>query len=657
MAPAAAPAPAAEPSSPSAVAAVAQKYQQEAAKRLRDDGIKQFEPLHFSDNERLRSLVDDRWADHAALDALPVPVSAHERIKFLVVGAGIGGIVMAVKLLQKGFRAAEILLVDAAGGVGGTWYWNRYPGLHCDVESYCYLPLLEETGYMPQQKYSSGVEIRAYLETVVQKFGLGSRILFRTQVNRLEWDDAEKAWRANVTMRRGSDGTQETGLSFYAENVTIANGLFPYAQVPKIAGLAHFGGEMLHTARWNYDITGGSCDETFPELSKLKDKVVGIVGTGATAIQVVPELAKHAKEVYVFQRTPSQVFVRGQRETDGEEWRHSIAAKPGWQRARMENLGLAVAGQMDPEKDLVRDAWSELETFGVLIGSNRFGLITPDKVPQHIGTVLAIDAKHTERARSRIAHTVKDKDTAEKLTPWYPTWCKRPTFSDTYLDAFNRENVHLIDTDGAGISGFTPKGVVANSHEYPIDVLVLSTGYRSPGVGGDPGSRTGTEIVGRHGRPLADKWEKQGVSTLHGVATNGYPNMFFIGASQAAAPVTWTHLVDIQSEHIASIIKTAQGRAGDGKGTPIIEPSVEAEDAWGMAIAQGSAFFGACAICTPNYSNQEGQAFKMPATNDHAAMMKKAKAAIWYQGLVYFGQMLENWREGGHLDGLEIVVG
>ncbi|KAL6703136.1 hypothetical protein ACN47E_010198 [Coniothyrium glycines] len=634
------------------------KYLAEAAKRRRDDGMNQFEQLHFSQDSRLRGLAADIYADHAALDKLPAPIKNGERIKFAILGAGMGGIVMAIKLINKGFRADQILLVETGGGVGGTWYWNRYPGLHCDVESYVYLPLLEESGYIPKQKYSAGVEIRHHLESLVEKYGLKDRVYFRTQGSGLVWDEAKKVWKVDLTTHRGPEGQEETKLSILADFVILASGIFPYPKVPRVPGLSGFQGPIIHTSRWQYDVTGGSSNEAFPELDKLKDKKVGIIGTGATSIQVVPQLAKYAKELYVFQRTPSQVNSRGQRDTDLTEWREKIATRPGWQRERMDNLAEHMSGHLERGvDDRVNDGWTEIKTFCALTGSRQFGVVSPDKVPEHIGGLMALDAEHAAESRDRVKQIVKDQDTAAKLTSWYPTWCKRPTFSDIYLDAFNQENVHLVDTDGKGVEKFTPTSIVANSQEYPIDVLILSTGYQSFAVAGDPGSNMGIDIVGRNGRHMKEKWGEQGLSTLHGVFSNGFPNLFFQSIPQAGATVNQSHVLVVLSEHIASIIATSSARANAGDGPVAIEASSEAEDAWGLKIAQGAAYFTAYTVCTPSYLTGEGDALKMPDPDDHVAMMKKAKASPWYGGLVDYAHIIEEWRSDGKLGGVEISVG
>jgi cation diffusion facilitator CzcD-associated flavoprotein CzcO len=508
---------------------------------------------------------------------------------------------------------------------------------------------------MPEQKYGSSVEIRKYIEDLVKHFGLQSRILFRSQVASLEWDESRKAWKTNITMRRGQEAKEEKTMSVHAEFVTLASGVFPYPQVPRVPGLPEFQGQMFHTSRWNYGITGGSCDTVFPEMEKLQGARVGIIGTGATAVQVVPQLAKYAKELYVFQRTPSQVNPRGQRDTDPKEWSEKIAAKPNWQKHRMENLAECVSSHDPPEGNLVNDEWSKLKAYCALVGGNRFGRISPEKAQEHIGQMIALDAEHNKEAREHVSKVVDNKQTAEELTAWYPTWCKRPTFSDLYLQTFNKDNVHLIDTDGKGIESFSPLGVIANGQEYPVDILVLSTGYRTPASIGDPGSKTGIEIIGRNGRKMSEKWEQQGICTLHGVCTNGYPNLFFQSPAQAGATANYMHVLDVLSEHIASIV--AQGLKKSSGESPVIEASYDAETAWGMKIAQDTAYFSGLVICTPGYNNAEGEAFEMPPADDQVAMMKKAKAAIWQAGIVDFTRFLESWRGNGKLEGLEVSIG
>ncbi|KAF2678096.1 FAD/NAD(P)-binding domain-containing protein [Lentithecium fluviatile CBS 122367] len=635
------------------------KYAQEAAKRQRSEGTKQYVDLHYTDNDRLRSLIDDPFADHKALDGFPSPLNSGDHIKFLILGAGIGGIVSAVRLVQAGFTPEQIVIAEVAGGVGGTWYWNRYPGLHCDVEAYVYLPLLEETGYMPTQKYASGVEIRTYLVQLLQRFGLLERVLFRTKISGLQWDDGNHTWRTDMTTTRGPEGKEKGTIWANAEFVILVSGVLHYSHVPKIPGMAGFEGAMFHTSRWDYNATGGLSDTPFPKMDKLEGKRVGIIGTGATSVQVVPEVSKYAKEVYVFQRTPSQVFTRGQRNTELDEWREKIATGPGWQAARMENLSEHLAGHNTPGMvNLVDDEWSKLKAYCAVIGSKQFGIVTPDKIPKHIGKFQAIDEFDTTRCRKRISDIVQNKDTAEKLMAWYFTWCKRPTFSDVYLQSFNKPNVHLIDTDGKGVDSLTPHGVIANNQEYPIDILILSTGFRSPGyAAADQSARLGIEIVGRNNLRLTDKVAAKGATSLHGVFTHDFPNLFWCNVGQTAATASYTHTLDVLGQHVAYIISEAHKRipaSADNRGKRVvIEPSEAAEEAYCTRLMQGAAYYSSLAVCTPSYITLEGEYLK---EGDQMDMMKKARGSPWSEGMVSFTRMLEGWREGDRMEGVEVVV-
>jgi cation diffusion facilitator CzcD-associated flavoprotein CzcO len=295
-----------------------QKYAEEAAKRFRPDGIDQFVELKDAELERFRTLGDDPWADHAALNARQT-VRDGARYKFLVLGAGYGGLLFAVHLIEAGVASGpdDIRIVDAAGGFGGTWYWNRYPGLHCDVESYTYMPLLEETGYMPKSKYAPGHELREHADRIATKWGLHDKAVFRASVRKTAWDESAKLWDVEIEQGRGP-GQQPAGLRVQAQYVLIASGVLSSPQVPRIPGLQTFAGPMFHTARWDYSVSGGKPEDL--SLTGLRGKRVGFLGTGATAIQAVPHLARWAKEVHVFQRTPSSVTWRGQRPTDPQEW-------------------------------------------------------------------------------------------------------------------------------------------------------------------------------------------------------------------------------------------------------------------------------------------------------------------------------------------------
>ncbi|KAL7628561.1 hypothetical protein AAE478_000076 [Parahypoxylon ruwenzoriense] len=640
-------------------AQIQEKYTAEAQKRLRPEGSAQYQVLERSDSDRLRHLVDDIWADHVALDALPSPLSEGDCPKFLIAGAGIGGLVAAVRLIEAGFSVDQIRIVETAGGVGGTWYWNRYPGLHCDVESYVYMPLLEETGFMPSHKYAAGAEIRNYLKSVVKKWNLEDKILLRAQLDKLEWDDSARVWKAQIIAGRGPKGAEKTTINVNAEFVWLTAGLLSRPHVPKLGGVGieGFKGEIFHTSLWNYDVTGGSSEEAFSPLLKLKDKRVGIIGTGATAIQVVPCLAEYAKEVFVFQRTPSAVYTRGQRPTDPEEFRTKIAAEKGWHNERMRNLAVQISKNAAPgEPDLVDDEWSRNPAYSALVGDADFPNVAPEKVPEVIGHFLGRDAESSARVRARVTEIVKDPETAKKLTPWYPSWCKRPTFSDTYLQAFNLPNVHLVDTDGKGVESVTPQGLVVGGTEIPIDVLVLSTGYKSPGDGGlDPSFRAGVTMLGRGGRTISQKWETTGPATLHGYASNGFPNAFWLSPLQAGVTANQAYPLDVHCRHISHVLAAAHARAGgtSAKGLTV-EVEAGAAEAWSMQIAAGAARFATMTICTPSYINNEGH---LVDPNDTPAdQLRKARASPYSGGMLGFVEELRRWREEGSLKGVEVTV-
>ncbi|KAL2135340.1 hypothetical protein VTI74DRAFT_8993 [Chaetomium olivicolor] len=633
---------------------LSQKYSAEAAKRLRPDGLSQFVPLQDSVSERFRSLAEDPWADHAALNAKE-PVKDGAKFKFLILGAGYGGLLFAVRLIEAGLASGpgDILLVDAAGGFGGTWWWNRYPGLRCDVESYVYMPLLEETGYMPKAKYAPGSELLEHAERIATQWKLHDKALFRANVKSTAWDNEVKLWNVEITEGRGP-GEHTRELKLQAHYVLIASGILTNPHIPKIPGLDSFAGSMFHTARWDYKVSGGTPEDA--TLTGLEGKRVGIIGTGATAIQVVPQLAKYAKELYVFQRTPSSVSWRGQRPTDPEEWKTKIASKKGWQRERMLNFDSYLTDAVkEGQEDMVADAWTELRSFSAVLGSPSYPIVEPipEKIAQHVARLLKLDIPNSEGARARVDSIVKDPETAAKLKAWYPTWCKRPTFSDEYLQTFNLPNVHLIDTDGKGVDAATPTSLIVAGKDYPLDILVLSTGYVTPSIGGgSPAVRTGVTIYGRGGRSLDDKWQAQGAATLHGVCTSGFPNLFFAPLSQAAQAANNVFTLDVGIEHVVHIIAKAQERVG---GEAVVEVKPEAEEAWAMQTMQRAAWFTTVMGCTPGYITSEGEALRQPQDPMEAA--KKARSGPYGVGMAAFLKLLNEYRAEGELRGIEVTAG
>src|ERR1700691_5830434 len=239
----------------------------------------------------------------------PIPREAlNDECEILVLGAGFGGLLLWQKLSQAGFT--DVRFCEKGGDVGGTWYWNRYPGIACDVESYSYLPLLEETGYIPSMKFASGFEILEHCQRMAQHFGFYDHCLFHTTVEGTTWDEASGRWIVET----------DRGDQMRARFVILANGILTTPKLARIPGMETFKGESFHTSRWDYNID-------------LRGKRVGIIGTGATAVQAIPELAKVVGDLYVFQRTPSSIDVRDQRETTAEE-RATWSNEPGCARAR-----------------------------------------------------------------------------------------------------------------------------------------------------------------------------------------------------------------------------------------------------------------------------------------------------------------------------------
>ena len=534
-----------------------------------------------------------------------------DEVDVLVVGGGFGGLLTATRLREAGIE--RIRIVEAGSDVGGTWYWNRYPGAACDIESYIYFPLLEETGYMPTERYAKAPEIREHCVRIARHFDLYRHALFSTQVNSLDWDAALARWVVKTYQ----------GDRVRARFVVLTTGPLNRPKLPDIPGIETFAGHTFHTSRWDYSYTGGSATEP---MTKLFDKRVGIIGTGATAIQCVPPLARAAKQLDIFQRTPSSVDARNNAPTDSE-WVKSLS--PGWQKRRMENF-TAQFTQALPDHDEVADGWT------VLSAAVRAKIIADPAQMARVGEVLEeSDFEKMVQIRDRIDEIVEDQATAEALKPWFSLYCKRPCFHDEYLQMFNRDNVTLVDTDGRGVERITARGVVVNGKEYPLDCLIFATGFE---VAASYAQRAGMEIRGVGGQSLTDKWQV-GVATYHGLHARGFPNMFIVSQAQAGMSPNFPHMLTEQTAHIAHIVSQCQERS-----IMAIEASEEAERDWVQTIvAMSEDRHKFLAECTPGYYNNEGRI----ADAD-------ARAAPYGGGPVEFVGLLKAWREAGDMAGLEL---
>ncbi len=585
--------------------AIRRKYAIEREKRLRADGGTQYKRLEseFSD------LATDPYNPVVAREAL------NDHVTFAFIGGGFAGLVVGARLKEAGID--DYRIIEKGGDFGGTWYWNRYPGAQCDTASMIYMPLLEETGHMPSEKYAHAPEIRDHCSRIGEHYGLYENAMFHTRVTDLAWDETQKVWQIQT----------DRGDKFTAKYIGMGTGPLHVAKLPGLPGIENFAGKSFHTSRWDYAYTGGT-PEGEP-MSKLSDKRVAIIGTGATAVQCVPHLARDAKELFVFQRTPSSVDERNNAAID-PNWFDGVN-EPGWQKKWQENF-VANLGMGFPTEDLVDDGWTDL---GKRIRSQVIGLAPEQRTPANIMAAWE-DADHSkmEEIRQRAATIVDDPQTSENLKAWYRQLCKRPCFHDEYLQAFNRSSTHLIDTDGKGVERITKKGVVANGVEYEVDCIIYASGFE---VSTDFVSRSGYDVTGRGGIKLSEYWQ-DGMRSFHGLHVHGFPNLFFVQQNQAAAFIAnYPHNLVDHAETVATVVKHAQKN-----GYQEVEPTEEAQEKWVAFLLTGPGARIGNIECTPGYYNNEGQGF---GEQERFALGHPAGA----QG---FFNHIEAWRNSGSFEGL-----
>jgi len=588
--------------------ALRERYRIERDRRLRADASAQYVPT----TGQYAHYLDDPYADpHFSRDPII------EEVEVVIMGGGFGGLLSGAHLAEAGIH--DIRILEKAGDFGGTWYWNRYPGAACDTEAYIYMPLLEETGYMPTSKYAKAPELYEHCRRIGRHYDLYKRACFQTTVTEMRWDQARGRW--IITTNRGDSIAGRYAI--LAGGTTLGR-----PKLPGIPGIDGFKGHTFHTSRWDYDYTGG---DSSGRLTKLQDKRVGIIGTGATAVQCVPHLGQWAKDLYVFQRTPSSVDVRADRPTD-PEWAASL--KPGWHKDRIDNFTAVISGG-DFEVDLVNDGWTDL--IGNILLAARRRAKAGEPVEDADALVQLADYQTMERVRARIDSIVKDHETAEALKPWYNQFCKRPCFHDDYLLTFNRPNVHLIDTKGEGVKRITENGVVVAGVEHKVDCLIYATGFE---VGADYTQTIGFQVYGRDGLSLGDKW-RNGAETLHSILSRGFPNLFILSTMQSGQSANFQHMLDVKTRHIAGIVRDA-----NAAGVKTLEPTAEAEKEWVdmiVKLAIGRRAF--LSECTPGYYNNEGGALDM----------RIAKNNQYWRGPVQFVRILDRWRKDGTMPGLELT--
>ncbi len=577
---------------------VRDRYAMERARRLRQDGPGQYEFL---------DVVDDPWTERTERSA------RRDEVDVVVIGAGLSGLTCAALLRKAGVE--RVRLIDRAGDVGGTWYWNRYPAAQCDVESHIYLPLLEDMDYIPSMKYVYQPEIFEHCRSIARKYGLYDEALFQTDVVELAWNDVDEKW--TILTDRGD--------AVRTQFVVIAGGFLQRPKLPGIPGLADFKGKLFHSSRWDYAYTGGAPGRDGGGLPNLADKRVGVLGTGASGLQIVTPLAEAARHLTVFQRTPTVILPRNNEPTD-PEWAKSL--QPGWQQARMDAFNRRGNSRLD-EPDPIRDGWTEI-VFPVMAshGAGLFG--GPEQRQKaELDDLAAMDA-----VRDRVASIVKDPDTAAKLMPYFRMLCKRPSFHDEYLQSFNRPNVTLVDTAGVGPEKVVGNAVVVAGEEYELDCLVLATGFDTSR---GPLKSWGVDLVGRDGIRLAEHW-KDGMRTYHGIHVHNFPNLFLHSTTQTAGPPNYaTSALEI-SQHIAYIISQARAR-----NVRRLEATPEAEAGWVQTINSliPDALIEFQRNCTPGFWNNEG---KLDSVH--------RKGTLYLGGSVMFYDTLRSWREEQAFAGL-----
>jgi cation diffusion facilitator CzcD-associated flavoprotein CzcO len=580
------------------------KYREERDKRLRPDGNDQYVRL------------TGRFAHYAEDPYTPVAQRAPktDHVTFAFIGGGFAGLVTGARLKEAGID--DMRIIDKAGDFGGTWYWNRYPGAQCDTASFVYMPLLEETGHMPSEKYAHAPEILEHCQRIGKHFGLYDNALFHTEVTDLAWDQSRSRW--VIRTNRGDE--------FTAQFLGMGTGPLHVPKLPGIAGIDDFRGHSFHTSRWDYAYTGG--DPEGAPMDKLADKRVGIIGTGATAVQCIPHLARACKELYVFQRTPSSVDVRDNRPTD-PEWFASIAT-PGWQQRWLENFTANQAGGAADE-DLVMDGWTDLSR---RVRERIFALPPEDRTPAKMWAAFEdSDFEKMDEIRSRVDSIVEDKETAQKLKAWYRQLCKRPCFHDEYLQSYNEPGVHLVDTDGQGVERITEDAVVVAGKAYEVDCIIYASGFE---VGTEFTSRAGFNPAGRDGLRLSEYWA-DGMRTLHGTHVHGFPNLFIVQPTQGANLISNVpHNLTESGRTIATIVRHALDN-----GNREVELTKEAEDAWLELLLSGPGRMIGSQDCTPGYYNNEGQ----PNGRSEFFVGYPAGASAYFA-------YLDEWRSTGRFDGL-----
>jgi cation diffusion facilitator CzcD-associated flavoprotein CzcO len=441
----------------------------------------------------------------------------HIEVDHLIVGAGFAGLCAAIKLDEAGER--DFVVIEKDSDVGGTWHINTYPGAECDVPSqlYSYSFALNPDWskvYSPQQ------EIWEYTKRVATEAGVLDRVVLDTSVINSAWDNVQQRWIVQVS----TSSTDET-RTYAARTLISGSGGLSEPSLPEIKGIESFAGETFHTARWNHDVD-------------LAGKRVAVIGTGASAIQLVPEVQKIAAQVDVYQRTPNWIIPRNERRFSRIE-KELFRRVPGVQRAVRAGVYATLEGRVP--------------------AFNRFPVL-----------MKAVEAQ----GKKNIAKAIKDPELRARVTPDYRAGCKRILVSNKWYPAIAADNVDLV-TDG--IAEIRPDAVVdRNGVERPIDVLIIATGFHVT----DP--PIANHVVGKDGRTLAEAWSEKGMRAYKGTTVHGFPNLFqLVGPNTALGHSSIIFIIESQVRYVVDAAVTLRR-----KGITAVEPTVEAQDAWTDAIQE-----------------------------------------------------------------------
>ncbi|AIT80580.1 flavin-containing monooxygenase [Novosphingobium pentaromativorans] len=471
----------------------------------------------------------------------------HERFDVVVIGAGFGGLHMLWKLRQMGRTAVAL---EKADDVGGTWYWNRYPGARCDVPSFEYSvpwdPELEQE-WNWSEKYSAQPEILAYVEEVAKRHDLKRDIRFETTVTAMTRDETRGLWIVET----------DTGVTFEAPVVVSAAGCLSAPNLPDIPGIEDFSRPLHHTGRWPHDPVDFS------------GKSVGVIGTGSTGVQASTAIAAEAGHLYVFQRTAQYSLPALNRDISAEELAEQKRAYAELRQLQRSSFGAAV---IDPPKGM--KAFEDPQEERLAEYERRWNIGRQDLLAAYgdISTDPEVNAEVSEFVRGKIRAIVKDPEIAEKLCPKVNPLGTRRIIMDTgYFEIFNQDNVSLVDIREDPIERITETGVKLRSGQFiELDMLVIATGYDAV-----TGPLIDMNITGRGGRTLADKWE-HGPETYLGLMMHGFPNLFTITGPQS--PTVHANVIMAIEQHVEWIAKCLAFM--EREQVAEIEPARQSEEEW-----------------------------------------------------------------------------